>query len=184
MTTYFDIHFTVGGKRLFTNASLKLEKKRRYALVGKNGVGKTTLLKHIARRIDAFIAIPKHFDILYVEQEVEASEDSALQSVIHSDKLRLELLAAEQQMLDETTDAQFDSSKFDLIQSKLRAMDAHSAEARAAAILSGLQFSQTVHKRPVKEFSGGWRMRIALAKALFCRPTLLLLDEPTNHLDL
>eukprot|EP01013_Petalomonas_cantuscygni_P036159 TRINITY_DN655_c0_g1_i1.p1 TRINITY_DN655_c0_g1~~TRINITY_DN655_c0_g1_i1.p1 ORF type:complete len:801 (+),score=243.34 TRINITY_DN655_c0_g1_i1:116-2404(+) len=176
----FNIHFPT--KRIFTNASLTLTKGRRYALVGKNGVGKTTLLKYIARRKEEFEAIPAHFDILYVEQEVAASDDTALENVIKSDVMRRELLAAEARYLNE--EVEFDAEKFDMVQQRLVAIDAHSAEARAAAILAGLQFTPEDQQRPVREFSGGWRMRIALARALFCRPTVLLLDEPTNHLDL
>ncbi|HRN70417.1 MAG TPA: ABC-F family ATP-binding cassette domain-containing protein [Candidatus Woesebacteria bacterium] len=176
----FDIHFPT--KKIFTNTTLKLLRGRKYALVGKNGVGKSALLKFIARRKDAFQVIPSHFDILYVEQEIAASDDSALQSVLNADTLRLTLLNEEERLLSDEGD--FDQEKFELIQDRLRSIEAYSAEARAASILRGLQFSQEELHKSVKEFSGGWRMRIALARALFCKPTVLLLDEPTNHLDL
>ena len=160
-------------KQLFTDANLNLFKGHRYALVGKNGIGKSTLLKYINGRVNEFCVIPKHFNILYVEQEVTASDESVIQSVINSDILRTELLAAEDSMFYGDDSNKFDETRYNLIQSKLNEIGAYSAEARAAAILSGLQFSLPDQQKPVREFSGGWRMRIALARALFLGPTLL-----------
>lgn len=133
-----DFNISFGSKRLYTNASLRLESKKKYPLVGINGVGKSALLRYIYHRLDKFVEIPKHFNILYVEQEVNASDDSVLNFVINSDKLRLQLLEAERDLLDS---AKFDAVRYDLIQNKLEAIDAYSAESRAAIILRGLQFS-------------------------------------------
>lgn len=170
------------GKDLFKNADLTIVAGRRYGLVGPNGKGKTTLLRHLAARK---LEIPQHIDILYCEQEVVADETSALNSVLKADKKRLELIAKEKELIAK-------QEKGDLsIQEELKKvyedMQAHgvsSAEARAKRILAGLGFTVSMQKRATQDFSGGWRMRVSLARALFLEPTLLMLDEPTNHLDL
>ncbi|XP_012257478.2 ATP-binding cassette sub-family F member 1 [Athalia rosae] len=170
------------GKDLFTNASLLIAQGRRYGLVGPNGHGKTTLLRHIAKR--AF-AIPPNIDILYCEQEVVADDTPAVEEVLKADVKRTELLA-ECKKLEEQAE-KGDTKVQDRLQEvyeELKAIGADSAEPRARRILAGLGFSRAMQDRATKNFSGGWRMRVSLARALFVEPTLLLLDEPTNHLDL
>ena len=176
----FDMSFP--GKVLFKDASLHLIHGHKYGLVAPNGSGKSTLLKAIAERENEFIAIPKHFDITYVEQEVTGDDTPAIDSVILADVERTSLLKLEKQLMD--SDDPSSGEKLAQIHSRLDDIEAYSAEARASSILSGLQFTEEMKHMPTKDFSGGWRMRIALARALFRRPTLLLLDEPTNHLDL
>lgn len=167
---------------LLTNASVTFAHGRRYGIVGRNGCGKSTLLRHIAARETG--GVPALLSILHVEQEVVGDDTTALQSVLDSDVERSRLLAEEKRILalQETTGAQTD--RLVKIAKRLEEIDAHSAESRAASILAGLGFTQAMQEQETKHFSGGWRMRIALARALFCRPDVLILDEPTNHLDL
>jgi len=170
------------GKDLFKNADLTIVAGRRYGLVGPNGKGKTTLLRHIAARK---LEIPKHIDILYCEQEVIADDTSAINSVINADAERLRLLKLEKELLQKQD--QGDLTSHEELKKVYEDMEAHgvaSAEARARRILAGLGFTSAMQARATKDFSGGWRMRVSLARALFLEPTLLLLDEPTNHLDL
>lgn len=176
--------FDLGFNRnvLFSNADLHLIHGRKYGLVAPNGLGKSTLLRAIAARSDEFENIPAHFDIHYCEQEVTADDTTALEKVISADTERLRLLEEEKMMMED--DELYDGDLLTRIHDRLDEIEADSAEGRASAILSGLQFTDEMKKQATKDFSGGWRMRIALASALFRRPTLLLLDEPTNHLDL
>merc|ERR1719494_855774 len=174
------------GKDLFINASLTIAQGRRYGLVGPNGMGKTTLLVHIARRQ---LAIPPNIDVLLCEQDIQVDDTPAVEMVLKADKKRLELLAEEQHLLksvespdEKESDAA--SKRLKEVYTELEAIGADKAEARARRILSGLGFTVEMQSRPCKNFSGGWRMRVSLARALFMEPTLLLLDEPTNHLDL
>ncbi|XP_031778917.1 ATP-binding cassette sub-family F member 1 [Nasonia vitripennis] len=170
------------GKELFTNANLLIAQGRRYGLVGPNGHGKTTLLRHIAKR--AF-NIPPSIDILYCEQEVVADDTPAVEVVLKAD-VKCNELQEECKKLEEKVEAG-DTTVQDRLQEvyeELKAIGADSAEPRARRILAGLGFSKEMQNRATKNFSGGWRMRVSLARALFLEPTLLLLDEPTNHLDL
>ncbi len=178
-------NFTISarGNDLFSNANLHIANARRYGLVGPNGMGKTTLLKHIANRQ---LAIPPNIDVLLCEQEVQADEKNALEILLISDKKRWNLLEEQKRL-----EAQLETSKEPDLQDKLRhvydelqAINADAAEPKAKRILAGLGFTPEMTLRPSKSFSGGWRMRISLARALFIEPTLLMLDEPTNHLDL
>lgn len=170
------------GKDLFVNAELHITFGRKYGLVGPNGHGKTTLLNHIAGKL---LAIPPHIDVLLCEQEVVADDTPAVEAVLKADTKRVALLEEEkklQELIAKGDDSH--NSRIEEIYTELEAIGAHSAEARARRILAGLGFTQEMQGRETKKFSGGWRMRVSLARALFLEPTLLLLDEPTNHLDL
>jgi len=173
---------SAAGKDLFVNAELSIVAGRRYGIVGPNGHGKTTLLRHMAHRI---LAIPANIDVLLCEQEVKADETPAVQAVMRSDlkrvKLEDELKKLEAEMEAGNDDA---ADRLNEVHEELIAMGAEAAEGRARRILSGLQFTREMQERPTQDFSGGWRMRVSLARALFLEPTLLMLDEPTNHLDL
>ena len=195
----FDI--AISGTRILTDTSLTLAYGRRYGLVGQNGIGKTTLLRALSRRE---VAIPTHISILHVEQEITGDDTPALQAVLDADVWRKHLLAEQEKisgqlaeieaerstLADTSKDAQrldkdregLDTTLSD-IHAKLTEMDSDKAESRAASILAGLGFSTERQQHPTKTFSGGWRMRLALARALFCEPDLLLLDEPSNMLD-
>ncbi|GAQ07789.1 uncharacterized ABC transporter ATP-binding protein C29A3.09c [Aspergillus lentulus] len=195
------IDISVGGHRILTDASLTLAYGRRYGLVGQNGIGKSTLLRALSRRE---IAIPSHISILHVEQEITGDDTPAIQAVLDADVWRKRLLAEQEKiskqlaaieaerssMADTSKDAaRLDHEREGLditlndIYSKLAEMESDKAESRAASILAGLGFSPERQQYPTKTFSGGWRMRLALARALFCEPDLLLLDEPSNMLD-
>ncbi|XP_023817717.1 ATP-binding cassette sub-family F member 3 isoform X2 [Oryzias latipes] len=177
----FDISF--GERCLLQGAELSLASGRRYGLIGRNGLGKTTLLKMLASRN---LRVPAHISILHVEQEVAGDDTMALQSVLQSDSLR-EGLLNEEKMLNAriangTADG-MESVRLSEIYMKLEEIEADKAPARASVILAGLGFSPRMQQQATREFSGGWRMRLALARSLFARPDLLLLDEPTNMLD-
>lgn len=170
------------GKELFVNANLYITNARRYGLVGPNGHGKTTLLRHIANRA---LSIPANIDVLYCEQEVVADETKAIDAVVKADKKRTALLEECQKL---TAEAEKGNTKIherlQEVYDELRAIGADAAEPKARRILAGLGFTIPMMERPTKSLSGGWRMRVSLARALFLEPTLLMLDEPTNHLDL
>ncbi|XP_011607088.2 ATP-binding cassette sub-family F member 3 [Takifugu rubripes] len=177
----FDVSF--GERCLLQGAELSLAFGRRYGLVGRNGLGKTTLLKMLASRN---LRVPAHISILHVEQEVAGDEKIALQSVLETDVLREALLREEKSLnarIASGTAEGTDSVRLSEIYSHLEEIEADKAPARASVILAGLGFSSKMQQQATKEFSGGWRMRLALARALFGRPDLLLLDEPTNMLD-
>ncbi|KAM4641095.1 ATP-binding cassette sub-family F member 1 [Discoglossus pictus] len=170
------------GKELFVNADLYVVAGRRYGLVGPNGKGKTTLLKHIANKA---LNIPPNIDVLLCEQEVVADETPAVQAVLKADTKRIKLLEQEKKLqsrLEKGDDSA--AERLEKVYEELRATGAASAEAKARRILAGLGFTPEMQDRETRRFSGGWRMRVSLARALFMEPTLLMLDEPTNHLDL
>ncbi|MFC2534141.1 MAG: ABC-F family ATP-binding cassette domain-containing protein, partial [Neisseria elongata] len=171
-----------GLKVLLDQAALSLAPGRRVGLIGKNGSGKSSLFALLKGEITADkgdVSIPKHWKTAAVAQETPALDISALDYVLQGDG-ELQLF----QMALHEAEAKNDGMKQAEYHAKLEEIDAYSTSARAAKLLSGLGFSQEEHGRPVKSFSGGWRMRLNLAQALMCRADLLLLDEPTNHLDL
>jgi ATP-binding cassette subfamily F protein 3 len=168
----------LGGRTILDGADLTVEPARRIGLVGRNGAGKSTLLRAIMRDIaldGGDIRLATRARIATVAQEAPSGPASLLDTVLQGDLERIALLSeaevAEPHRLAE-------------IHERLRAIGADAAPARAAAILAGLGFDEAAQACPVEQFSGGWRMRVALATALFANPDLLLLDEPTNHLDL
>ncbi|XP_048481885.1 ATP-binding cassette sub-family F member 1 isoform X2 [Plutella xylostella] len=177
-------NFTISakGQDLFVNANLLIANGRRYGLVGPNGHGKTTLLRHLVQR--AF-PLPPHIDILLCEQEVTASDQSAVHTILEADVKRTELMKECKELETEVENGNMKvQERLNEVYSELKAIGADSAEPRARRILAGLGFSKEMQDRATKNFSGGWRMRVSLARALYIEPTLLLLDEPTNHLDL
>lgn len=178
------------GKELLKNASVKISHGKRYGLVGPNGKGKSTLLKLLAWRK---IPVPKNIDVLLVEQEIVGDDRTALEAVVSANeelvKLRKEVALLQDSTLevageDEDDNALEAGEKLTELYEKLQLMGSDAAEAQASKILAGLGFTKDMQVRATRSFSGGWRMRISLARALFVQPTLLLLDEPTNHLDL
>ncbi|GAB6051435.1 ABC-F family ATP-binding cassette domain-containing protein [Magnetospira thiophila] len=174
-----DLTFRIGGRLLFEQATLAIPTGHKVGLVGRNGCGKSTLfrlLTHDRTPDGGSVSIRPQARVGLVAQEAPSGADSLLETVLAADTERAQLLAESETATDPQRIAE--------IHNRLADIDAHSAEARAAAILAGLGFDDAAQARPCSEYSGGWRMRVALAAALFARPDLLLLDEPTNHLDL
>ena len=174
-----DLSYRIQGRPLFEHATAAIPDGHKVGLVGRNGTGKTTLLRLIAGEIhadDGAINFPKNATIAHVSQEAPGGPETLLETVMaaHSE---LASLSAEAETAE-------DAHRIAEIHTRLSDIDAHSAPARAARILSGLGFDEEAQARPCSEFSGGWRMRVALAGALFAAPDILLLDEPTNYLDL
>ena len=168
----------MAGRPLLDHASLRVDAGRRIGLVGRNGTGKSTLLRAIAGEIGldgGSIHLAAGARMAQVRQEAPSGPATLLDTVLEGDPERLSLLA------ESATAA---PGRLAEIHERLRAIGADAAPARAASILAGLGFDTAAQGRAVAEFSGGWRMRVALATALFAAPDLLLLDEPTNHLDL
>ena len=179
MLTINDLSLRIAGRLLLDHASLTLPASAKAGLVGRNGTGKTTLFRAITGDLSAetgSIGLPKNTRIGQVAQEAPGTEEPLIDIVLKADVERAALMAEEKTATDPHRIAE--------IHTRLADIDAHSAEARAATILAGLGFDAEAQKRPASSFSGGWRMRVALAAVLFSEPDLLLLDEPTNYLDL
>ncbi len=174
-----NITYSVEGRPLFEGASATIPYGHKVGLVGRNGAGKTTLFKLIRGELvleGGEISLPARSRIGGVAQEVPSSSTSLLETVLQADTERAALLAEAETATDPHRIAE--------VQSRLTDIDAWSAEGRASSILKGLGFESEAQLRPCSDFSGGWRMRVALAGVLFSQPDLLLLDEPTNYLDL
>ena len=174
-----DISYSVEGRPLLVGASATIPAGHKVGLVGRNGTGKTTLFKLIRGELaleGGDISLPSRARIGGVAQEVPSSSMSLLNTVLEADTERTELLAE--------AETATDAHRISDIQTRLADIDAWSAEGRASTILKGLGFDAEAQLRPCSDFSGGWRMRVALAGVLFAQPDLLLLDEPTNYLDL
>ena len=171
--------YRIGKRVLLDRAEATIGPGQRVGLVGRNGAGKTTLLRLIAGELDpdeGAIEMPRRWRIGMTAQEAPSGEASLIEVVLAAD--------TELARLNAEAETAHDPHRIAEIHARLGDKQAHSAPARAARILAGLGFDEAAQRRPCSEFSGGWRMRVALAALLFVEPDLLLLDEPTNHLDL
>lgn len=173
-----NVSITHHGVNILEDTSIELNYGRRYGLIGPNGCGKSTMLSLLGERE---FPVPDHVDIFHLRKEIDACDKTALEAVMSVDEERIflekkaeELSALGDQYVDLLSD----------IYDRLDNLDANKAKTRCCELLFGLGFNKTMMQRKCKDFSGGWRMRISLARALFISPKLLLLDEPTNHLDL
>ncbi|OYX49925.1 MAG: glycosyl transferase family 1 [Sphingomonas sp. 32-66-10] len=169
----------LGGRVIIDRASAALPPKGRIGLIGRNGAGKSTLVKVIAGMIDpdeGSADMPRGARLGYVAQEAPAGKTTPFETVLEADVERAALMAEAEGLED--------PHRLGEIHERLGAIDAYTAPSRAARILVGLGFDEEAQHRPLDSFSGGWRMRVALAALLFSQPDLLLLDEPSNHLDL
>lgn len=178
MLTLSDITFRIAGRTLFDKASLSLSAGHRIGLVGPNGTGKTTLFKLITGELaldSGEITLMSGVKVGMVRQDLPDDETTLLEVVLAADTERADLLAE--------ADTMADPERLGDIYARLNDIDAYTAPSRAAMILAGLGFDEEAQNSPISSFSGGWRMRVALAAALFREPDLLMLDEPTNHLD-
>jgi ATP-binding cassette subfamily F protein 3 len=179
MITINNLTVRIAGRVLLDDASVFIPGGFKAGFVGRNGAGKSTLFKVLTGEMApeaGEVTLPKNARIGQVAQEAPGTDDSLIEIVLAADKERASLLRESETATDPHRIAE--------IQTRLADINAYSAEARAASILSGLGFDEAAQQRPAKSFSGGWRMRVALAAVLFAEPDLLLLDEPTNYLDL
>jgi len=173
-----DVTVRIGGRAILEGASAAISDGRKVGLVGRNGAGKTTLLNVILGERDietGKVERTKSWRVGAVAQEAPNGGESLLDTVLAADRERTQLL--------EAVEHEQDAVRLGDIHARLDEISAYAAPARAARILAGLGFSADEQRRPCREFSGGWRMRVALAAILFAAPDLLLLDEPTNYLD-
>ncbi|CAI4222256.1 unnamed protein product [Auanema sp. JU1783] len=182
------VDISIGTKQLLSCADVTMSFGRKYGLVGRNGIGKTTLLKMISC---GQLLIPSGIRMLSVEQEVEGNDVKVLDAVLASDVKRETMINKEKSIQsklnkDSVTESEKNKLHDELakLYTEMEMLQMDKAPARASSILYGLGFTPDEQKKPTKEFSGGWRMRVALARALFVQPDLLLLDEPTNMLDM
>jgi ATP-binding cassette subfamily F protein 3 len=179
MLSISELRYAVEGRSLFEGASANIPTGHKVGLVGRNGTGKTTLFKLIRSELvleSGAITMPDRARIGGIAQEVPSNDVSLLNTVLAADKERESLMGESETATDPNRIAE--------IQTRLADIGAWAAEARASSILVGLGFTTEETHRPCADFSGGWRMRVALAAVLFSEPDLLLLDEPTNYLDL
>lgn len=169
----------LGGRTIIDDATAKLPPRGRIGLIGRNGAGKSTLVRVIAGMLEpdsGDVTMPRGSRLGYIAQEAPGGEATPFETVLAADTERAALMAE--------SDSCTDAHRLAEIHERLITIEAHSAPSRAARILVGLGFDETAQHRPLESFSGGWRMRVALAALLFSQPDLLLLDEPSNHLDL
>jgi ATP-binding cassette subfamily F protein 3 len=174
-----DITVRLGGRTILDGAAARLPPRGRIGLIGRNGAGKSTLIRVIAGMLEpdtGSVDMPRGSRLGYIAQEAPGGDGTPFETVLAADTERATLMA-ESEMVE-------DPHRLADIHERLIAIDAHSAPSRAARILVGLGFDEEAQHRPLESFSGGWRMRVALAALLFSQPDLLLLDEPSNHLDL
>lgn len=179
MLNFSNITVRLGGTVILDGATAALPPGARVGMIGRNGAGKSTLMKVIAGMLepdDGSVDMPKDARMGYIAQEAPAGQDSPLDTVLAADVERASLLTE--------AETAADPHRIGEIHERLNMIEAHSAPARAAKILIGLGFDEAAQQQPMDSFSGGWRMRVALAALLFSQPEVLLLDEPSNHLDL
>ena len=177
----------LGGRTILDEATAKLPPRGRIGLIGRNGAGKSTLVRVIAGMLEAdggVVSMPRGSRLGYIAQEAPGGEASPFETVLAADTERAALMAESDALEHPGAASGHDAHRLADIHERLIAIDAHSAPSRAARILVGLGFDEEAQHRPLESFSGGWRMRVALAALLFSQPDLLLLDEPSNHLDL
>jgi ATP-binding cassette subfamily F protein 3 len=174
-----DITVRLGGRLILDRATAKLPPRGRVGLIGRNGAGKSTLVKVIADQLEpdtGTVAMPRGAKLGYIAQEAPAGDATPFETVLAADTERAALL--------EESETSTDPDRLGDVHERLMAIDAYTAPSRAAQILVGLGFDEEAQHRPLDSFSGGWKMRVALASLLFSQPDVLLLDEPSNHLDL
>jgi ATP-binding cassette subfamily F protein 3 len=179
MLTINGLTVRLGGRTILDRASASLPGKSRVGLIGRNGAGKSTLMKVMIGQLEADdggIEMPRRTRVGYIAQEAPSGSATPFETVLAADTERAELLAA--------SETEQDPDRLADIHERLIAIDAYTAPARAARILIGLGFDEDMQGQPLDSYSGGWKMRVALAALLFSNPDLLLLDEPSNHLDL
>ncbi|MGP1282222.1 MAG: ribosomal protection-like ABC-F family protein [Parasphingopyxis sp.] len=179
MINFSNIKVRLGGTVILDGATAAIPPGAKVGLTGRNGAGKSTLMRTLTGQLEAddgAIDMPKDMRIGYLAQEAPAGRQSPLETVLAANRERAALLAE--------AEAATDPQRISDIHERLNAMDAHAQPARAARILSGLGFDEAMQAQPLESFSGGWRMRVALAALLFVAPDMLMLDEPSNHLDL
>ncbi|MGN6376744.1 MAG: ABC-F family ATP-binding cassette domain-containing protein [Sphingomonas sp.] len=179
MLNLTDITVRLGGRTIIDGATARLPPRGRIGLIGRNGAGKTTLVRTITGGIEpdtGSIDMPRGTRLGYIAQEAPAGDATPLETVLAADTERTALMAESETCTD--------PDRLGDVYERLIAIDAYTAEARAARILIGLGFDEAAQQRPLDSFSGGWKMRVALASLLFSQPDVLLLDEPSNHLDL
>ncbi|MCX8477010.1 MAG: ABC-F family ATP-binding cassette domain-containing protein [Sphingomonas sp.] len=179
MLNLTDITVRLGGRTIIDGATAKLPPRGRIGLIGRNGAGKTTLVKVIASQLEpdtGSVDMPRGAKLGYIAQEAPAGDATPFETVLAADLERAALL--------HESETSHDPDRLGEVHERLMAIDAYTAPSRAAQILVGLGFDEEAQHRPLDSFSGGWKMRVALASLLFSQPDVLLLDEPSNHLDL
>jgi ATP-binding cassette subfamily F protein 2 len=178
--SFLQVNFSLNyhGQQLIQDTDLSLAMGNRYGLIGLNGSGKSSMLTALGRRL---VEIPEHISMFHVDQEAQPSDETALETVLQDLQGEVAKLEGE---YEELCDTDPDSERCQEICDRLDELDPELAPARAGKILFGLGFDKDMQNTRCKEFSGGWRMRVALARALFVAPDLLIIEDPTSHLDL